>query len=238
MLADGIGGKLYQMIGDPTFTADSKHVTYVAVLPSKLTALVEDSQESKPYENINRYTFSSNGDHSAIAIVEGKQSALIFDGERRGKYLQVFEMMFSPDSKRFAFFAVDLNKKAVFVVDGKPFKVDPAVERQSAVFSPDSRHFAYLVSKASYGYVVLDGKRLPNVKNPTYPCFTRDSRHVIYTYQTSVAHVAVDGKGYGEIKGILVHPPNSIHFEDNGSTFHLIAKQGSTFHRVNVGVAN
>jgi hypothetical protein len=119
---------------------------------------------------------------------------------------------FSPDSRRFAYFA-DVPEKGVAIVeDDVAGPVLKAVGRP--VFSPDSRHLAYMAQTFDgRATVVVDGVAAPPWNAKTFhglPVFSADGRHVAVTAMREeggllrkrhTCVLVVDGRVVAELPG-------------------------------------
>jgi len=65
-------------------------------------------------------------------------------------------MVFSSDSQRFGYLVVGHDDKLLAVVDGKEYPISEGGAAKFC-FSPDSKHFAYIVSDEGGWSVVVDG---------------------------------------------------------------------------------
>jgi hypothetical protein len=132
--------------------------------------------------------------------------------------------LWSPDSKRFAFFA-SMDGRIAAVVDGKADEGWDTVIKESFVFSPDSSRFAFIAKGGDYGRVVVDGKAGPRYRNIAGFTFGPDGRHFAYVgiSEQSMA-VIVDGvemaRAPAFLKGTLrFDGPRQLHvvrIEGNG----------------------
>jgi hypothetical protein len=115
---------------------------------------------------------------------------------------------FSPDSRRFAYFADVLEKGVAVIEDDVPGPLLKGVGMPA--FSPDSRHLAYMAQTyAKTTALVLDGAMGPEwlAGNSSEPLFSADSRRVAVMLQREAGgllrkrrlySVAVDGRPYPE----------------------------------------
>ena len=95
------------------------------------------------------------------------------DGEEGKEYDGVLDLVFSPDSKRFAYVVAVRGGKMFAVVDGVEGKEYDGIGIGSPTFSPDSERVAYLAVRGGKGFVVVDGE-----EGKEYDGFPRDSRLV------------------------------------------------------------
>jgi len=106
--------------------------------------------------------FSPNSERVGYVATKGDKSIAVVDGVERGTYDAIFDLHFSPDSKRFAF--IGRYKKAegweeVAVVDGVESRRWRGVGVNTPLFSPDSKRAVYVgIRQDGKHVVVLDGK--------------------------------------------------------------------------------
>ncbi|MCX7778531.1 MAG: hypothetical protein N2381_10850, partial [Armatimonadetes bacterium] len=106
--------------------------------------------------------------------VEGKE----YDGIVKGT------LIFSPDSKRFAYGARRGGKEFV-VVDGDEGKEYDGIG--TLIFSPDSKRFAYVAVRGEKQFVVVDG-----VEGEEYDCFLRGSE-LVFDSPNRLHSLAIQG---------------------------------------------
>src|SRR5262249_20110561 len=123
--------------------------------------LVVDGQETGVvYENIPARSVVFNRDGSRFAYVAQKQQdalVVVINDQESKPYSTCSGMLFSPDGRRTAFTATTDRRERVVVVDGKEEKASFQVFPESLVFSPDSRHVAYLADQRGKTLTVVDG---------------------------------------------------------------------------------
>jgi WD40 repeat protein len=110
----------------------------------------------------NSLTFSPDGKRLAYVVSHGRGNFLVLDGQERREhnyhwYSSVLSRpVFSPDSRRVAYLAQDLETNEYYVVpDGHSGKRYTYIKYGSLQFSPDSRRFAYVVENDE-AFVVVD----------------------------------------------------------------------------------
>lgn len=120
-------------------------------------------------------------------------------------------MQFSPDGRRFAYYRINEGLEGQWVVDGVAQRwvndvpplglaqlrgvgvLDPPMV---ALFSPDSRRFAYWADVKEKGVAIIeDDSAGPLFHAASRPLFSPDSRHLAYTAQTFEKHslLVLDG---------------------------------------------
>lgn len=76
--ADGYTGQAWQ---DPQWSADGRHLGFIAVKPSRMMAVV-DGKEFGPYNFASGFTWSADGKSAAWAALEGFERTQIFVGKK------------------------------------------------------------------------------------------------------------------------------------------------------------
>jgi len=175
VIIDGQAGPWYDSARTPIFSADSKHFAYCAKQDQK-HLLVIDGKVKSEYDDLEIDTSTlefSPGERLFCVAKKGLKRCVVVDGQVGPEYDSLLpdKPFFSPDGKRFAYTA-HRGQKRVVVVDGEsgPEYDDigmgppllapgrPAVMGyRSPIFSPDSKHVAYIARKDQKWFVVVDG---------------------------------------------------------------------------------
>lgn len=105
-------------------------------------------------------TFSPDSQHFCYAVVANNLNSFIYDGEVKGEHKSIFSkpIVFSPNSKRFAYSAEEEDSKQFLVVDGQPLKSHDGLTPAECSFSPDSQHIAYIAATPGTYYLVIDAQ--------------------------------------------------------------------------------
>jgi Tol biopolymer transport system component len=170
-------GKQLVVIGDkeiedwaaaaPVFSPDGKHFAYIAYRNQRRNViLVLDGKETGlAYERpvfANRRVFQRsvlfNRDGSRVAfVVQNRQGSVVIINSREGKrYASCAEVRFSPDGGRVAYQATTGNGDYFVVTDDREGKPYSKIVKGSLVFSPDSRHSAFLATRDRKVVTVVD----------------------------------------------------------------------------------
>jgi Tol biopolymer transport system component len=120
--------------------------------------------------------------------------------------------IFSPDSKRVAYYA-EGGGKALIVVDAAEGKEYEGIGLDTLVFSPDSKRVAYLAQRSYEKWVAVvdgvEGKEYEEMVADTL-VFSPDSQRVAYATGSAVVVDGVEKKEGGEIgSGTLLFSPDS-----------------------------
>jgi uncharacterized protein (TIGR03067 family) len=159
--------------------------------------VVNDGKNSAVFQDlVQNLTFSPNGARLAFQTAldsrEGDRKVVVVDGKTSYRYTEVGSPLFSPDSRRVAFWAKRHDKELI-VVDGVEGGPEEAIGRtgegRCVFFSPDSKHYAYLGSDPAdkdRQMIVIDGQRRLKAplgkENPPWAGFSEDSEHfVVFT---------------------------------------------------------
>jgi len=136
--------------------------------------------EGKVYDHVigivfspdsTRVAYFARSDDKWIAVIDG------LEGKQYDSMMGTTTVIYSPDSKRVAYRAIAGDKVAV-VVDGEESLYFNA---GSPIFSPDSKHLAYAISKDGGvdTFIILDGQEL-NPKGGDF-VFSPDSNRWAYS---------------------------------------------------------
>ena len=168
---DGVEQKKYDgRTQSLTFSFDGKHFAYD--VEEKKEFIVLDGKEQKKYDLVYSSTFSPDGKRFAYIAAEEEKRFAILDGKEQKKYDLVIanSLVFSPDNKRFAYIAREDGEEFI-VLDGKKHEKRDLVINSCLlsefefvitthvfppIFSPDSKHFAYIAEEEGKQFVILD----------------------------------------------------------------------------------
>jgi WD40 repeat protein len=143
------------------FSPDGKHHAFIE--PINLSSgyssgrLVVDGKATDKGQAVSNPQYMADGRLTYLARAQrGRGHTLFIEGKPVGPNAKSFDVIFSPDRKRYAYVS-DQLKGRFWVVDGKLLPHPGGVQ---GVFSPDSRHFAYTgPAKDGNGQqVYLDGQ--------------------------------------------------------------------------------
>ncbi|MHC4260240.1 MAG: hypothetical protein ACYSTF_07525 [Planctomycetota bacterium] len=147
---------------------DGKRMAYHTGGSGSKQRVVLDGKRGKLYEMVAGLKFSPDGKRFAYSAWSDDGMYAVIDSQEQQFYDALQDIIFSPDGKRVAFSALSVEKKGVsfesFVVvdgvEGKRYrwgKLPAYIKIPPAVFSPDSKHVAYVVEKEDEAWVVVDG---------------------------------------------------------------------------------
>jgi WD40 repeat protein len=156
--------------------------------------------------------YSPDGNHLAIKGYDQKikRGYVVIDGQDGPHYDEVKDFVFSPNSRRFAYWARQ-GKKWTVVFDGKEgASYDYSPEK--IIFSPDSEHSAYVVYlDKELSAVVLDGieqKSYPFIA-PSSLSFSPDSKHFCYFAGPELSK----GRGLGTVFLVMDGKEQAINYD-------------------------
>jgi Tol biopolymer transport system component len=231
VIDNAVGGqKEFDRVTSFTWSPDSKRFAYAGVR-DKEVIMVSDGKEGKPYVEMSRPLFSPDSTKLAYAATPLGQKPpagavppatqpvtrsliVINEQEQPGTFerIESNSLVFSPDSKRFAFIAASRDvapDKLFFVIDGQPTPGYDSVRVGSFIFSPDSKRHSYQVVDRNRPIVVIDGREgrayddiLAYPGTPTAH-FSPDSSKLVYVARRENQYYVVvnnnEGMGYDGI---------------------------------------
>ncbi|MEA3452925.1 MAG: hypothetical protein U9Q96_01135 [Patescibacteria group bacterium] len=189
-----------------------------------------NKKEYGPYEGVCYYAsspiFSSDSESFAYTALEEKDGGwyLFLNEEKIGPYDIMYDLLFSPDSKNFAY--VVQRGSEHFVVFNKQ-EGNSYETITDLAFSSDSRHIAYMARKNNNWFAVLDGEQQKKYDDKCYwnrtgPIFSPDSKSFAYCVKRDNNYfVVMDGKEKGPYDFI-----SSIGFSADSKNFFYKATKG------------
>src|SRR5207302_5533356 len=109
-------------------------------------------------------------------------SAMVINGQRGPSYTMLNSLVFSPDSKHFAYFGATKENAFRLVVDGKELPEDILGCYGLPVFSPDGE-VAYVGTKDKEYWLVHHGTKSESYDGEEQICFSKDAKHVAFQGQ-------------------------------------------------------
>ncbi len=199
------------------FDAEKKKSTYF--MPLSFEVLAE-----KPIG----ISYSPDGNRLAFWGYDPKlkKEHVNLDGQNGAPYDEVKDFVFSPNNKRFAYWAKK-GQKWTAVIDGKEEASYDYPSESSAkskyspgriIFSEDSNHIAYSINYKDRSYFIIDGKPEKEYSKLFSFIFSPDSEHYAYIgfSDRNASSVVIDGeeqKSYPLIiRPSLTFSPDSRHF--------------------------
>jgi Tol biopolymer transport system component len=191
---------------------------YSLVLDSQIVPVVPDGRGLGKRGDFP--IFSADGKHMAYTAYRtwiepnstNTKCSVVLDGHEGPEYAWVGRRLFSPDGKRFAYGV--WNGKLLAVVDGVEASKYDGIDESSIIFSPDSKHVAYVAAEGEKRFVVADGQ--PGTRYDLLDAaslvYSSDSKRLAYVAGKGKRQfVVVDGKegrdydaiGVAEISGGL-----------------------------------
>jgi Tol biopolymer transport system component len=215
VVVDGAEEKEYDEIHDlfnPVFSPDSTKLAYIASTfdPIKQRLglwyikdfVVVNGVEGQPYQMVEGILFSP--DSKKLAYYADKTwnrgTCIVVNGVEGPQYSGISGAVFSPDSRRLAYAAFKWHPdRSLAVIDGKDGKeYEGSVEAVgNVIFSPDSKHTAYVVKGAGGNAIIRDGipmKRFGAMQERCVPVFSPDSQHLAYVTHGSNWMIIRDDK--------------------------------------------
>jgi WD40 repeat protein len=170
-----------------------------------------------------------------LMVGRNDQAKAVVDGVEGPPYEGVDTAVFSPDSRRVAYRAVQGGKMSVgmstvgrihalVVVDGVEGPGYDLVSRP--VFSPDSAHIAYSAVTGKRGRVVLDGVAGEEYDAVSSPVFSPDSQRVAYAASRGKEVLVVNGT---QVTPVSADNAVDLAFSPDGRRLAYKANRGKQF---------
>lgn len=238
VVADEKEGKGYEAVGIPVFSPDGNHVAYAAKEGDKQFVVV-DEKEGKKYDAIGGIPiFSPDSKHVAYCAMNNKRKFVVIDGEEGKKYDNIIKENITIKTDVIQKNNMEREKNDQFSVFVKKEHTDMFVYKNSVVFTPDSKHAAYVAKEANREFVVLDGKEQKQYDNiKTLPVFSPDGRILTYAArQDENEFVVVNEKERKKYSEIITEKGGKIVF-DSPQDFHYLAREDNYIYLVDEKVS-
>ncbi len=176
------GGKYDEVLTvPPVVSADGRRWAYAARRGSQWFAVV-DGKEYGPYDRFSRFSQGTSSNNRPLEFQPTPRWPIVF----------------SPDSKHFAFIA-DKGNATIAVEDGKEISVPGNVVIESGLlFSKQGDHLVFVTRDTAgrWSAVVMDGIAGPRYETIYWPRFSDDGHHLVYVaMKTPLKYTVVeDGK--------------------------------------------
>ena len=236
-----------------TFSADSRHVGYVALTARSMTELakfiaVVDGVEHKPYDYILRpgyprdgsgILFSPAGGRTAyIAGTRNNGTFLVVDGVEGKTYDGIGSVAFSADGLHISYVAQRRDASGwsdfAIVLDGKEGKWYRADEISELTFSPDGMSLVYVVRQSLGSFGVVNGVEQTTHHGVSDITFSPDSEHLAYVavdlrqgvYEYTVILDGVPGEAYRFIGSGIQDSDGGLKFSPDSQRLAYVAVPG------------
>ena len=212
VIADNRQGPAFDLIDQPIFSPDGKHLAYIAEANNRKNEhVVADGQQGPVYKAIENLYYTQDGRLFYSARRGEKEYYTVLNGQVSGPYTAMSsEVVISPDSRHIAYWINRNDDSRMLVVDGKEGPTyGTAIEYLT--YSPDSRHLAYIAAGDKW-YLVMDGKKIAGVAGMPYYrnpfngplVFSSDSTHIACTItQGKRSSLLLDGGKVAEADRII-----------------------------------
>jgi WD40 repeat protein len=162
------------------FSPDGQRLVYAAwaKTPDKLVLVVDGRPLPQQFDGFLEWRFSPNGKRFACAGRQGKQFVVMIDGKVTPVEGPVYDLKFSPDSKRVSYEVRRIDDdccEGMIYLDGKVLGKGQQME-----FSPDGKQTAYIADHGETNSVVLNGRSGPKYRRIDFHKFSPDGRHHAY----------------------------------------------------------
>ncbi|MEW6683817.1 MAG: hypothetical protein AB1451_12990 [Nitrospirota bacterium] len=203
---DGVEGPPYDWIDafSARFSADGRHLAYKAMQAGQPIVVLDGAEQEARYDRIGSVAFLSDGRFVYLAE-RGHERFVVVDGHERprppgspgwGLYFTL-----SPDGRRVAYVNPHAGgSKWQAIIDGmQPAAYDRILQ---PLFSPDSRHAAYLAARGVRWRAVIDG-----IEGELYDAIAG----LHFEGPNRVTYLAVDGRSIVRVAHILSDDPHIAH---------------------------
>jgi hypothetical protein len=214
---DGEEGQKYDEVYKIIFSQDGEHYAYMADKDGQRIVVVNGREEG-PYQSTSGDpVVSSGGQHVLYDIVKDGTNYVVVDGQVQEEI--GYNSVVSPDGSRWAYSrgAAYVGDPCYIILDGEVMDLGNDNSVRQKVFSPDGRHFAYVLAPGAGAYsdhvAVVDGVRgeaypFPGIGKITY---SHDGERAAYSAKAKDAGfiMVLDGvKGitYDEVRDPLFSP--------------------------------
>lgn len=213
------------------FSPDGRHFTYVGIREEKEFVVVDKKESASGWPE--RAVFSPEGKHTAFVRAREKPeqdlvSCVVLDGVAGKEFKGEIEgLVFSPDGRKLAYRVSErLGVEYVAVHGGAAFVDYPA--RGDIIFSPDSRHMAFLAGKYGKTFFIVDGQEHLKSEGPRGDgfrsdefTFSPDSKRWAYVAQhKDEQYAVVSDLEYGPFDFLSV-PDEEAHIEFSPDSRHF-----------------
>ena len=246
MVINGREEKEYYRVSMVEFSPDSKRTAYQAepgtdVMPKGVIVL--DGQEiSDERAGLGGLKFSPDGKRIAYGATVWNFGTWmtpkpltsyvyhVIDGKPGKTYDGASIPVFSPDSRRLAYYGKVQNKHMMVIDNEEGKRYDYTGH---PVFSADSKRVGYTAKQEKDRFIVVDGQEYNKYESISDPVFSPDSKRVCYLAKKSGKQTVIiddiEGQFYDEIyprrwRKRVAH--TGIGFSSHDS-FHYFAKKGS-----------
>ncbi|MBU1102136.1 hypothetical protein KJ853_00570 [Patescibacteria group bacterium] len=188
VVVDGKESGNFTRIGYFTFSPNGERHAFLAWKNDKAFAVI-DGKEGKHYDvlrippifspNSKRIAFVAEKDGKSFLVVDEKETELDYPAPN------VMYLLFSLNSEHIVYVintAKGFEKgKDIIMFDGEKYKSYDSIGEP--IFSPDSKHFAFVAEKERKYSIVVDGKEGKFYDVVTAPIFSPDSQNLAYIAQ-------------------------------------------------------
>ncbi len=206
VVLDGVEQKHFAKIDQLTFSADSKHLAYLAGIDQLAsTRVVVDGQEGPAFSSVQQLVISDDGGRSACIATKtivtktpshetaSQNSYVVVDNGNEARYEQITHVCVSPDGQHVAYVPQSVQTNTVIVDNEKPSQQYRGCD--TLKFSPDSKTELYVaISAGAYcGEWSNMGRSVGSIAN--WP-FSSEGGHWACCVSTGTVMVLLDGKNY------------------------------------------
>jgi len=204
---------IFQKQEEPlTILASADHKKFAMAIKNKKKkyVLYDNIEKSREYDALFNLNFSADGAKLAFTAKDNNDSYVVVDGKELGPFKTLLSdtVIFSPDSRRYAFaagFKFFSDKEEFFVIiDGERGPRFDYLTLEPPRFSPDSKRIIYFVRDKDLSFAMLDGLEGPNFEwTGGIPVFSYDGSLVsYYGSRNDIGFVVVNNSLIGGFYGL------------------------------------
>ena len=186
---------VYELTGNPQFSADGKHHCYDAKKGKKSFIVVDGVPQKDIYDRVYDPVWSPDGKKIAFIGEIGEKRFVVNNGERGPDCIEPRDLVFSPDSSKLAYCittAKSSNKYQIWCGEYKSAMLGLATQPG---FTPTGElWYPFTIAYPNHGYGLCIGEKIIMTKRSVETAFFLENGHL-------AAHVESDGR-----RSFLVRP--------------------------------
>ena len=192
---------------DIVVSEQGRGAAYIADQDGK-QVVVHNGSPGDRYDTISHLTISPDGQHVSYSVTLGNYVQMVSDGVQSMPFVDVYDAVYSPDSRHVAYLAEGRDLMMQIVLDGKPVEIARNVVSGNSLFSKDSAKLLYQTRTGNGREAHLVIYDLKTGKKVQINCL--DTVVVMNTAKDRVAAVATAGDKQ-QVIDFPVADPEHVH---------------------------